>query len=158
MHPRADRRRAEAYSGAGSANNRVRLRRVRNGRRSVFFGLSFAGNKETMNTFLKALWAVMLALAASAACAHGGVRFGFGFGVPLYGYGPWYYPPYYYPPPVVVAPAAPPVYIEPPQAQAAPPQQQGEWWYYCADSKTYYPYVESCASEWQRVPPRPPGT
>lgn len=54
-------------------------------------------------------------------------------------------PRYYYPAPVYYAP--PPVYIEQPQAQGV--------WYYCADTQTYYPYVQSCASGWQRVLPRP---
>jgi len=30
------------------------------------------------------------------------------------------------------------------------------YWYYCPDSATYYPYVEQCASAWQRVTPTPP--
>ena len=33
---------------------------------------------------------------------------------------------------------------------------EGFWWYYCADSQTYFPYVQQCASEWQRVLPQPP--
>jgi hypothetical protein len=98
----------------------------------------------------------------------GGVHFGIGIGVPFYGYRPYYppyyYPPYYYPPayypPVVVAPAAPPVYIErqdqlPPQPQVQADAGQNDW-FYCPDSKTYYPYVQQCASEWQRVTPHPP--
>ncbi len=111
------------------------------------------------------------------------IGIGIGFGVPFYPYHPYYYPPYYQPyyyPPVVVAPSAPPVYIERPaqdldqpqyqpqyqpvpQAQTQPqPQPQAQAnagqndWFYCADSKTYYPYVQQCASEWQRVTPRPP--
>jgi hypothetical protein len=103
--------------------------------------------------------AFILGSAASApALAHGSsVHFGFGFGFPVYP-APYYYPPpaYYYPPPVYAAPAAAPVYVEPPQAQAAP--QAENFWYYCPDSKTYYPYVKSCASAWQRVKPQPPGT
>ena len=27
------------------------------------------------------------------------------------------------------------------------------YWYYCPDTKTYYPYVQSCASRWQEVVP-----
>jgi len=108
---------------------------------------------------------------------------GLGFGAPYYPYRPPYsyypyrspyysHPPYpYYYPPVVVAPAAPPVYIEradnieerfQPQAQyqaPAPVQSQPSApqndWFYCPDSKTYYPYVQQCAVEWQRVTPRP---
>lgn len=38
------------------------------------------------------------------------------------------------------------------------PQQLAEtpadgYWYYCTDSKTYFPYVQTCASPWQRVIP-----
>jgi len=29
------------------------------------------------------------------------------------------------------------------------------YWYYCPDSKTFYPYVRQCASEWQAVTPSP---
>lgn len=94
------------------------------------------------------------ALASGSAEAHR-VRFGFHFGVPLFA--PWYYAPpaYYYPPPVVVAPSAP-VYVEQSGAQTIPSAEH--WWYYCRESQTYYPYVKECASEWQRVSPRPPGT
>jgi hypothetical protein len=102
---------------------------------------------------------VLASFAAGPAHAHG-VRFGIGIGFPIYP-APYYYPPpaYYYPPPVYVQPA--PVYVEPPQAIAPPPQAQAappaeQFWYYCADSKTYYPYVKSCASPWQRVRPQPP--
>ena len=106
---------------------------------------------------------VLASFAAASAYAHG-VRFGFAFGFPIYP-APYYYPPpaYYYPPPVYVQPA--PVYVEPPQAAApaaaaqaesAPPAEQ--FWYYCPDSKTYYPYVKTCTSAWQRVRPQPPGT
>lgn len=121
-------------------------------------------------TLHKSITALALVLASiGTASAHGGssVHFGFGFGFPVYGgpyYAPYYYPPpaYYYPPPAYAAPAAP-VYVEPPQnaapapqAQAAPPSDQ--YWYFCPDSKTYYPYVKSCSSAWQRVRPQPPGT
>jgi hypothetical protein len=64
---------------------------------------------------------------------------------------PYYYPPYY--PPVVVQ--QPTVYVEQ-QPAAAQPQMQGSW-YYCAASRAYYPYVQDCASGWQRVAPQPPG-
>ena len=108
---------------------------------------------------------VAAALASGSAAAHGYVRFGFNFGFPVYApyYAPYYYPPpayyyppaYSYPPAVVTAPAAPPAYVEQNQTTAAASADQ--YWYYCRDSQTYYPYVQSCASEWQRVPPRPPG-
>ncbi len=100
----------------------------------------------------------------------GGVRFGLSLGVPAFGYGyprpyyspyyaPSYYSPYDYPGSVV---AAPPVYVEQGQTEepAAEPRQgrqgrQGSW-YFCRDSNSYYPYVQQCASEWERVAPRPP--
>jgi len=64
---------------------------------------------------------------------------------------PWYYPfaDYYYTPPL---PASPPVYIEQ-GAAPAEPVQQPYYWYYCADSKTYYPYVDDCPGGWQQVVP-----
>jgi hypothetical protein len=31
-----------------------------------------------------------------------------------------------------------------------------QYWYYCPDSNAYYPYVSSCASDWQAVPTVPP--
>ncbi|OGA05232.1 MAG: hypothetical protein A3H35_10335 [Betaproteobacteria bacterium RIFCSPLOWO2_02_FULL_62_17] len=89
----------------------------------------------------------------------GGVHFGIGIALPLYPYHPYYYPPYYPPyyyPPVTVVPPAPPVYIErqdSPQARADSGQND---WFYCPESKTYYPYVQQCAGEWQRVTPHPP--
>ena len=114
-------------------------------------------------TYIKAVSAAIFlagALASGTAAAHGGVRFGIGIGFPAYypAYpAPYYYPPpaYYYPPPVAVAPAAPPVYIERGQEAGAAPDDG--FWRYCRDSQSYYPYVQQCASEWERVPPRPPG-
>ena len=112
----------------------------------------------------------------------GGVVLGLGIGLgiaalPYYAYrrphyyAPRYYEPYYYPPVAVVS-AAPPVYVErqdysqgqfpaTPQVQGANPSQASagvaqQDWFYCADSKTYYPYVQQCAGPWQRVTPRPP--
>lgn len=65
---------------------------------------------------------------------------------PYYSY--WGHDPYYQPP--VVIREEPMVYIEPPQP--APPPQ---YWYYCEESKTYYPYVQTCATPWVRVLPYP---
>lgn len=100
------------------------------------------------------------ALAAAPAFAHGGhVRFGVAIGGPAFWYYPppyYYYPPYYYPP-VVTVPATPPVYIERNDAAGAE-RPASSYWYYCPDSRTYYPYVKECASAWQRVEPRPPGS
>lgn len=115
---------------------------------------------------------------------HGGhshARVGVFIGAPLL-FAPWYYPsPYYYSPPVVVrervvvreplvfydehgnpVPAQPRVAQAPAQAQAqtqAPaPSSSGTppTWYFCADTQTYYPYAQTCASSWQRVIPHPP--
>ena len=106
---------------------------------------------------------VTAGLASTPALAqhhHGGVRFGFSFGAPLY-WGPGYYypPPYYYPPayyppsyypPAAVAPS-PPAYVE----RNDPADEAQNAWYYCAEAKAYYPYVKQCPGGWQRVAPRP---
>lgn len=104
--------------------------------------------------------AVLLGAATStSAFAHGGhhhrhARIGVFIGSPLL-FAPWYFPPpYYYYPPAVVVPSSPPVYIE--QGQAPPTPQPQAYWYYCAESQTYYPYVDQCAGPWQRVVPKPP--
>jgi hypothetical protein len=93
---------------------------------------------------------------------HGGpVRLGLYVSAPVYWGGYWgpryYYPPYYYPPAVLTVPASPPTYVEqaPVAAPAAPAPQPG-YWYYCAESRAYYPYVNQCPGEWQRVSPQPP--
>ena len=111
--------------------------------------------------FLCGLAALAALVASGSAGAHGGVRFGIGIGVPLfppayYYPPPYYYPPAYYPPAVVAAPAAQPVYVEQSPQQAAPAAEP--YWYYCPDSKIYYPYAKECASQWQRVPARPPAS
>ena len=137
---------------------------------------------KVLNSILIAALLAALAASAPAMAQHRGhfggprVSIGFGFGVP-FGYHPYYYPPYppyYYYPPMAVVPAAPLTYIErpeniqeqyqqQPQAPAQPqPQPQAQAstapsdWFYCPDSKTYYPYVQQCAGEWQRVTPHPP--
>ena len=100
---------------------------------------------------------VLLGALVSATATAGNVRFGFHFGFPVFApY--WYYAPppvYYYPQPVVTAPPAPRVYVERSESASAPPAEH--YWYYCADTRAYYPYVQECRSEWQRVSPRPPG-
>lgn len=73
---------------------------------------------------------------------------------PYYAYPRYYYPPAYYPPVVTTYPASPPVYIEQGASPQAPTQGSGASWYYCADSQTYYPYVQQCASPWQQVAPQ----
>jgi len=88
---------------------------------------------------------------------HGHSHFGFFFSVPppFFYYPSYYYPRYYYPP--AVGPASPTVYIEQPPAAAAPAgastESAGAFWHYCRDSQTYYPYVQQCASPWERVVP-----
>lgn len=83
-------------------------------------------------------------LASGASSAH--VRFhgGVYIGGPL-----WIPPPVYYPPPVYVERVAPPVYIE----QSPAPTN---YWFYCQESKAYYPYVQSCPSNWMKVMPNTP--
>ena len=80
-------------------------------------------------------------------------RFGWWYDVD----GVWYwYPEPVYPYPSYVGPAVfaaepppPPVVV---QAPPAPGQPAPQFWYYCGESKTYYPYVSSCAGPWQQVP------
>jgi hypothetical protein len=87
---------------------------------------------------------------------HHGARIGLFVGAPLF-FAPYYYPRYYYPQ-VVPAPVAPsPVYIEQPLGEPGPPAvgappAAGAYWYFCRDTQTYYPYVQQCASPWERVP------
>src|SRR5688572_11413006 len=124
-----------------------------------------------MRKTVPALLAVLVACGASAfggeAAAHGRVHshvgIGFHFGAPYWG--PWgwgppypYYPAYYYPAPVYVTPPEPTVYVERSdvEAPAAQERQSVDWWYYCETSRSYYPYVKTCPSGWQRVPPAPP--
>jgi hypothetical protein len=111
-------------------------------------------------------------VASAPADAHGHrshVGVWFNFGPPIYYPAPVYYYPYprYYQSYPEFVP--PPQYIEqnpPPQPapSAAPggpsqgptagaPGQGGAYWYYCRDSQTYYPYVQTCASQWQQVVP-----
>lgn len=47
----------------------------------------------------------------------------------------------------------PQVYVQQQPAPPAPPAQS--YWYYCADSKTYYPYVQQCPAGWLKVVPEP---
>lgn len=95
----------------------------------------------------------------------------------------YYHPAYYYdPPPVVVRERivvreplvfyderGNPVSAQPQaqvqaqaqaQPQPAPAQPQAgapaPTWYFCADTQKYYPYVQTCASPWQRVAPQSP--
>jgi hypothetical protein len=67
----------------------------------------------------------------------------------------YYYPRYYYPPAVVMpAPVSSPLYVERPATESvAPAESSAGYWYYCRDTQTYYPYVQQCASPWERVVP-----
>lgn len=92
---------------------------------------------------------------------HPGARVGVVIGAPIVASPWWYYPrpyyygydPYYYPPPVYLQ-EQPSAYIE--QPAPAPQAAPAQYWYYCEDSKTYFPYVQTCATPWQRVIPYPP--
>jgi len=79
---------------------------------------------------------------------------------PRWYYSPGYYyghDPYYYPL-AAYAPEQDVVFVE----QAAPDPlpsaraQADSYWYYCTDSNTYFPYVQTCATPWQRVVPYAP--
>jgi hypothetical protein len=108
-------------------------------------------------TLLLAALALGAAFSESASAhGRGRVSVGIGFGFPVYGWGsPWYYgpSPYYYPydPPVVVS-SPPTTYIE--RQDVAP--ASADSWYYCEQSRGYYPYVKTCPTGWQKVPPVPP--
>ncbi|HWI79844.1 MAG TPA: hypothetical protein VNS31_11640 [Ramlibacter sp.] len=82
---------------------------------------------------------------------HGGRFHGAGHVFIGLGYWPsWYLPDAYgygYPLPVTMYTS--PVYVE--QGDEA----QSAYWYYCADSRSYYPYVQQCPSGWLRVVPGP---
>ena len=94
---------------------------------------------------------------------HRGARVGVFVGAPIVASPWWHYPfpdysgygPHHYPPAVYVQ-EQPTVYIEQPApspALSASQAQPEPFWYYCEDSKTYYPYVQTCATPWQRVIP-----
>jgi hypothetical protein len=91
----------------------------------------------------------------------GGVFVGLGYYGPYWPY--WGYPSYSYGypyPTYAVDPyySNPPSYIEqdPTMPRNAAPAKPEAFWYFCPDSRQYYPSVQSCASNWQRVPPTPP--
>lgn len=49
-------------------------------------------------------------------------------------------------------------FVQSPPAVSVQPAAPAEaWWYYCPDSRTYYPYAQSCPAGWQRVSPVPEG-
>ncbi len=77
--------------------------------------------------------------------------FDFHVGVPLI----WPRVDYYrapYPVTQVVIERQPQVYVQREVAAAAP--AASNFWYYCPDSRTYYPYAQSCTSAWLQVVPQ----
>lgn len=125
-------------------------------------------------TLMLSLAAVTLA-ASMPADAHGGrghskLRVGVMIGAPVV-FAPWWSAhayPYYHPaPPVVlrerVVVHEPLVFydergnpVPPARIQGTPQAGAAPAWHYCPDSQSYYPYVQTCASAWQRVMPHPP--
>jgi hypothetical protein len=95
----------------------------------------------------------------------GGYRYGYGYGGGYrYGNG-WAYP--YAVAPIVVGagfygasayPYAAPIVYAPPEPMVMVSQPQPNVWYYCAPSKAYFPYVQSCATDWQVLPAMPPSS
>lgn len=78
-------------------------------------------------------------------------------GVPLYwprlGYYysvPYPYP-YSYPATQIIVERQPQVYVQREPAAAA---ATAEYWHYCPDSRTYYPYAQTCPSPWLQVVPQ----
>lgn len=68
----------------------------------------------------------------------------------------WYPGPYAYPYPVYAPPLyAPPIVQEPLPLPAYVEPRSSAYWYYCQDPPGYYPYVGTCAGEWQPVAPQP---
>jgi len=68
---------------------------------------------------------------------------------PLYSYP---YPYYSYPATQVIVERQPQVYVERQTTVAATPTSES--WYYCPDSRTYYPYAQTCPSPWLQVVPQ----
>ena len=74
------------------------------------------------------------------------------FGAPLYW--PSYYSSYgWYPRSPVIVQQVPVTYVQR-EAPPAPARAQSEYWYYCPDTRTYYPYAQTCPSEWLQVVPQ----
>lgn len=61
--------------------------------------------------------------------------------------------PYQAPAPVYVQPN----YVQPPQQALAVAAPAPAAWYFCRNSQAYYPYVQTCAAGWERIPATPPG-
>ena len=121
---------------------------------------------DKLKAALLAVALVSAAFASSAADARGrhhhhhrhGASVGFFFGAPAPLFYPYYYPRYYPPAVLLPAPSSSPVYIEQSDgvesAPSSPAQASAAYWYFCRDTQTYYPYVQQCATPWERVVPR----
>lgn len=98
---------------------------------------------------------------------YSGTSIGLSFGFPV-----WPYPAYssYYPSPyepyypysssqtiVIQSPPAQTQYIEKDDTNADDNTSMPEenYWYYCKNPKGYYPYIEKCNTQWQKVIPFP---
>lgn len=46
------------------------------------------------------------------------------------------------------------VYVQREAPAAQPAAASGGYWYYCPDSKSYYPYAQTCPSGWLQVVPQ----
>jgi hypothetical protein len=79
-------------------------------------------------------------------------HFGFYLGVPLYWPRPYYYTERY-PTTQVIVERQPQVYVQREPVATAPAAGTG-YWYYCPESKTYYPYAQTCPSPWMQVVPQ----
>jgi hypothetical protein len=71
--------------------------------------------------------------------------------VPLYWPQPYFYAERY-PSTQVIVERQPQVYVQREPVAAVP--QPSSYWYYCPDSKTYYPYAQTCPSPWMQVVPQ----
>lgn len=79
----------------------------------------------------------------------------------FYGPWPWYYPWYFgytvpvFPTTLYVEEPAPVQYMEMNPPVNPPANLQSNMWYYCSNPQGYYPYVQSCSTNWQQVPAQP---
>ncbi|MBI2995035.1 MAG: hypothetical protein HYY48_12800 [Gammaproteobacteria bacterium] len=81
-------------------------------------------------------------------------HFSFQLGLPLFWY-PYSYYGYNPYPSTVVIERQPPVFIQ--QSTPAAQPVADDYWYFCPDTRTYYPYTQTCPSDWlQVVPPTSP--
>jgi hypothetical protein len=66
---------------------------------------------------------------------------------------------YFYPTPVYPYPSpwepAPVVVVPPVETIPMLPPPPTQYWYYCEASRSYYPYVSTCADGWKQVPATP---